>query len=105
MIRIVLRYIAVLLARWASLCVYYAMWFRMEGSSELRLAEEMDLEVGGMFALAFILLFAPGRIRAPKAWLLAAIGAASIWVGVSGWLIHIHREQDRIRSERLDLSP
>jgi hypothetical protein len=105
MMRVILRVIAVLIAGWAAVGAYYAMWFRMEGSSELRMIEEVDLDIGGMFALAFVLFFAPGRIRAPKAWLLTAIGAASIWICVSGGLIHRHREQHRFRSHGIDLSP
>jgi hypothetical protein len=47
-----LRVVAVLLAGWAANWTYFAMWFRMEGSSELEMIKVVDVELGGAFALA-----------------------------------------------------
>jgi hypothetical protein len=89
---------AVILVGLASIETCFAMSFRLEGSDELKMIERVDFELGGIFALAFLLFFAPSHIRAPKAWLFALLGATSLWLGVSGSLIYSHREQHRIRS-------
>ncbi|GEM_PF-4666475 len=86
------------LALMGTLHAYYALWFRLEGSDELRWIEQVDLALGFALALAFVLLFAPGRFGTTKAWILTAVAAGLIWVFVSGSLIWWHREQHRIRS-------
>jgi predicted tellurium resistance membrane protein TerC len=98
MVRLALRVLGVVLAGAASVEAFFAMCFRLEGSHELRMIERLGLDLGGVFALAFVLLFAPSRIKAPWAWLFTVAGAALIWMCVSGSLIWKHREQDRIRS-------
>lgn len=93
-----LRIGGVILSGMAILHAYYAMWFRLEGSHELRMIEGVDVETGAMLAIASLLFFAPDcRVR-PKAWLLAIVVAVSIWTCVSGFLIWSHREQHQIRS-------
>jgi phosphatidylglycerophosphate synthase len=93
-----LRIGGVILSGVAILHAYYAMWFRLEGSHELRMIEGVDLEIGAMFAIALLLFFAPDCRVKPKAWLVAIVVAVSIWTCVSGFLIWSHREQHRIRS-------
>src|SRR5262245_59702252 len=77
---------------------YYASWFRLEGSDDLRMIVQADLELGGIFALSVLLLFAPSCRWNAKAWFVAVAGAGFIWTAVSSSLIISHREQDRIRS-------
>jgi hypothetical protein len=98
MARVVLRVVGLLLAGAASVETFLAMWFRLDTSGELRMIEQVDLELGAMFALAFVLLFAPTRVKGLRPWLLTAGGAALLWVVVSGSLIWSHQEQCRIRS-------
>jgi hypothetical protein len=97
-VRIVLRVLGVLLAGVASVEACFAMCFRLEGSDELRMIERLDLDLGAVFAFAFVLVFVPSSLKAPRAWLLTAGGAALMWMCVSGSLIWSHREQYRIRS-------
>src|SRR5206468_8825714 len=66
---------------------------------ELKTIELIDFTLGGVFALAFVLVFTPAQWKAHSAWLVAVIGAAVVWLCVSGSLIWTHREQVRIRSE------
>src|SRR5438046_903962 len=93
-----LRVLAVLLAAAAAIVAYCAMCLRLDSSDELSEIEGLDVDLGAAFALAVVLLFAPSRLKAPLAWVLTLIGAALIWLCVSGSLIWWHREQDRIRS-------
>jgi hypothetical protein len=100
MVRLALRFLGVILAGAASVEAFFAMCFRVEGADELREIERLDFELGGVFALALVLLFAPSRLKARSAWLLTVTGAAFIWMCVSGLLIWNHRVEDRIRSAR-----
>jgi hypothetical protein len=102
---VVLRVGGFVLALVASCEAYCAMWFRLEGSDELKMIEQVDLEIGAQFGLALLLYFAPDCRRNIKAWTLAIVSAATIWAGVSGFLIWRHREQDRIRSSPSLLRP
>lgn len=97
-VRLFLRVVAVLLAAGASYLTFYAMWFRLEGSDELKWLERIDIYLGGGFALAFLLFFIPGRMKATKQWCVVLSGALLAWSSVSGCLIFLHREQYRIRS-------
>ena len=63
MIRLVLRFLGALLGVLALGEGYLVMQFRLEGSDELREIERLDFALGGLFALAFILLVAPSRCR------------------------------------------
>jgi hypothetical protein len=98
MVRFFLRVLGAGLAVVALLEAHSAMWFRLEGSGELREIERLDFVLGGVSALAFGLLFAPSRFKAPWLWLVTLTGAAVIWVGASGSLLWRHREQHRLRS-------
>jgi hypothetical protein len=93
-----LRLIAVLLAGWAAFWSFFAMMFRLEGSDELEWVKRVDLQVGGIFALALVLFFVPGRIKKPIQCLLILGIAAGIWFCVSGFLISSHEWQHRVRS-------
>jgi hypothetical protein len=98
---IVLRGIGVILALVATHFADYAVWFRLDGSDELPMIEQIDFELGAAFALALMLIVAAHCRLNLKAWLLALLGAAIIWACVSGSLVWWHREQDRIRSSHL----
>src|SRR5262249_22920901 len=82
-----LRIVAVLLAGWAAFWTYFAMWFRLEGSDELKWIRKADLELGGIFALAVVLFFVPERLKKPIQCLLIFGIAALVWSCVSGYLI------------------
>jgi hypothetical protein len=75
-----------------------AMWFRLESFDELKMIEQADFELGGVFALAILLFLAPNCRLNAKLWLIAIIGAIVIWTCVSGLLISSHQEQYHIRS-------
>ena len=105
MVRFVRRVLGVLLGGTALGQAYYAMWFRLEGSDELRAIEWLDFELGVAFAGAFVLFFAPSRFEASREWFLTVAIAATIWICVSGSLVWWHREQDRLRSAVLDVVP
>jgi hypothetical protein len=97
---IVLRLVSVLIALVAARMTYFAMWFRLEGSSELEWVEGVDIMLGAAFAVAFVLFFIPNRLSAPKDCFVVLCVAAVIWLSVSGFLISSHQMQDRIRSTR-----
>ena len=62
----------------------------------------MDVVLGFMFGVAFVLAFAPLQLRAPaRRWLLTAIGAILIWVCVSVPLVLFHWRVYQIRSRPL----
>jgi hypothetical protein len=98
MIRVLLRALGFLLGLGAFAQIPAALWFRIDSAEELRTIELIDLALGGAFALAFVLVFIPKEWKAPRAWIVTAIGAAVVWLCVSGSLIWTHREQVRIRS-------
>ena len=97
MVRVVLRALGLLTAAVASVETYFAIWFRLDSASELKLIEQVDLELGAMWDLALLLL-APSGLQGPRCWLCTAGGAVLLSVVVSGSLIWWHREQYRIRS-------
>src|SRR5262245_61451673 len=74
------------------------MWFRLEGSEELKMIEHVNLQLGAGFTLATLLFFASDCRWNLKAWLFVVVGAAAIGGVASGFLIRRHREQYRIRS-------
>jgi hypothetical protein len=100
MIRVYLRVLGLILAVVALHEAFFAMIFRLESSFELRQMELHDLDIGGVFALAFVLLFGPGRWKAPRAWLLTALCALLVWGLASGALIWSQRVQYHFHSTR-----
>jgi hypothetical protein len=98
MTRYVLRILGGLLAVVGVVQADFAMWFRLESEGELREIEQVDFALGGIFAIAFVLLLGPSRLKAPWAWLLTLTCAAVIWLCVAGFLIWSHEEQHRLRS-------
>lgn len=98
MVGLLLRVAGGLVAAVATVVAWLASVFRLESSSELGMIERLDWEIGGAFAVAFLLLLAPSRLKAPLAWPATVTGALVVWLCVSGSLIWSHREQHRIRS-------
>ena len=92
MIRLVLRIVGILLIPLAIVQAYFAMWFRLDSMSELRMIEQVDLALGFAFATIFVLLFAPDRFEGSRAWRLTLAIAVIIWVCVTGSMIWSHRE-------------
>jgi len=68
MVRLLLRGLAVLLALLGLFGTHSAMWFRLEEEGDLERIQQVDLVLGGMLALAFVLFFAPGQLRPLWAW-------------------------------------
>ena len=98
MVRTVLRIVGGLLAAYALICVYFAMWFRLESGFEVEGVEQADIEVGGWLAIAFVLVLAPSRLKSVWRWVVTVVAAGLIWLYVSSSLISSHREQYRKRS-------
>src|SRR5262245_48976044 len=91
-----LQVVAVVVAGWAAAGTYFAVWFRIEGSSELQMIKNDDLQLGGAFALAVVLFFVPDQLKKPVRCLLIVGIAAWVWVAVSGGLIFWHDWQVRV---------
>jgi hypothetical protein len=95
-----LRVVAVLIAAWAGLGAFFAYLFRFDSTDEFEMVKQADVEFGGLFALAVVLFFVPGRIKKPIQYILILGIAALVWLFVSWNLLAHHEWVDRVRSGR-----
>jgi hypothetical protein len=93
-----LRMVAVLIATCAGLGAFFAMMFRFDSSDEFEWVKQVDVELGGAFALAVVLFFVPNRITKPVQCILIVGAALLVWLFVSWNLIAHHEWVDRVRS-------
>lgn len=93
-----LRIVAIFIAAWASLGAFFAYIFRFDSTDEFEMVKQADVEFGGLFALAVVLFFVPGRINKPLQCILILCVAALIWLFVSWNLLAHHEWVDRVRS-------
>jgi hypothetical protein len=91
------RVIAVLVALPTAIETYFAMWFRFDTLEEFDWVKNLDVVLGGAFALAFSLFFLPGKLKKPKVCSLVVGIAVLIWLSVSGYLLSLHEWQYRVR--------
>jgi hypothetical protein len=92
------RVVAVLIAVWAALGAFFAYMFRFDSSDEFEMVKQVDLEYGGLLALAVVLFFVPGRIKKPVQCFLILCVAVLVWLFVSWSLLAHHEWVYRVRS-------
>jgi hypothetical protein len=93
-----LRVVAVLTSVWAGLIAFVACTFRFDSSDELKMVKQADVDCGGLFALAVVLFFVPGRIKKPLQCVIILGAAALLWLFVSWNLLAHHEWVHRVRS-------
>ena len=93
-----LRVVAILLAAWTSMWSFFAYMFRFDSTDEFEMVKQADVEYGGLFALAVVLFFLPGRIKKPLHCILILGVAALVWLFVSWNLLAHHEWVHRVRS-------
>jgi hypothetical protein len=81
-----------------ALLALYALMFRADSEEELSWSRQVDVLVGLLFAMAFLLIRIPGPPGSARWWKYrTALGMALIWAATSGALLFIHESVARIR--------
>ncbi|HEY1187072.1 MAG TPA: hypothetical protein VGE74_05410 [Gemmata sp.] len=94
--KVVCRGIGLVVGSLAVVPAFFACLARIDSAGDLDYLMNLDVVIGGAFAVA-LLLVAPSLHRASAKW-CAVVAALVVWVGVSGALVWHHEEQVRIRS-------
>jgi hypothetical protein len=82
----------------AAILAYFAFMARIDTPEELSSIRTLDLELGALFALAFLLHRIPAVLHASALRNAATAGAMiAVWVTVSGTLLLWHEYQVRVR--------
>ncbi|MDY3558548.1 hypothetical protein R5W23_005668 [Gemmata sp. JC673] len=93
----VCRGIGLVVGSLAVVRAFFASLARIDSADELDYLVDLDVVIGGAFAVALLLVVTPSLHRASAKW-CAVVAALVVGVGVSGALVWHHEEQVRIRS-------